>query len=166
VHNWGFLESIFEAIFTKIENIWLFSFYLIVLWLLFFCSLFRLHSWDVNWHPSLPFRRWSVEYCKGLVWWQVIWSKCNTLQWKFQDCSDTISITIDALSSGAPQYITETYYLCAAPEISVLPFIHVTGLLEYFVHCLLFQTEYYVLVNESVSLLRYEAGEVVFNCIL
>ena len=137
-HNWGFLETIFEAIFTKMENMWLFSFYLF--YDLFFGGLFPLHSWDVHWHPSLPFRRWSVEYCKGLVWWQVIWSKFITLQWICQDCSDTISITTDALSSGAPLILLRliTYILHAAPEISVLPFIHVTGLLEFFVHCLLF----------------------------
>jgi len=77
----------------------LFNCFMIVL---FFCGLFPLHSWDVHWHPFLPFRRWSAEYCNGLAWWQVIWSKCTTLQWICQDCPGTISITTDALSSGAP----------------------------------------------------------------
>lgn len=105
VCNWGFLESIFEAIFTKngkhVAVLILFNCFMTVLFF-FFCGLFPLHSWDVHWHPSLLFRRWSVEYCKTLVWWQVIWSKCIALQWICQDCSDTISINIDALSSGVP----------------------------------------------------------------
>lgn len=99
----GSLNLFLKPYSQKMENMWLFSFCLIVLWqFYFFCGLFPLHSWDVHWHPSLLFRRWSVEYCKTLVWWQVIWSKCIALQWICQDCSDTISINIDALSSGVP----------------------------------------------------------------
>jgi len=95
---------------SLIEAIFSFSCFMTVL---FFCGLFPLHSWDVHWHPSLSFRRWSVGYCKTLVWWQVIWSKCIALQWICQDCSDTITIAIDTLSSGAPHILLRliTYML-------------------------------------------------------
>jgi len=96
-----------------------YSHFILLFYDLFFCGLFPLHSRDVHWHPSLPFRRLSVEYCKALVWWRSY--EASALH-----CNEYVKIVLTPLASLLmlfqvvhPLYYWDLLLTCCTRDFSI-----------------------------------------------